>query len=180
MKYDSFEFEKKAAFTVAELMVLAAKTAPKGCGLDNIETIVVDGDEKSALTREMRKIAKESGADFFARDADNTDESHLVVLIGAKDNPVELDCGLCGFGDCEKLVKAGGRCTFNITDLGIAVGSAVSLAADHRADNRVLFSAGLAAVRLGLFPETIKTCYGIPLASSAKNIFFDRGDGDDE
>ena len=41
-------------------------------------------------------------------------------------------------------------CAFSVTDLGIAVGSAVSLAADNRMDNRVLFSAGKGAARMGM------------------------------
>jgi len=174
MKYESIDLEKKAAYTIAELMSLAAKTAPKGCGADNIVTLALDGKEKDALTEEMRKIAKATGADFFERDAGNVDESHVLVLVGVKDVPIGLNCGLCGFGDCAGLQKAGGRCAFNITDLGIAVGSAVSIAADHRIDNRVMFSAGKAAFNLKFFGENVKICYGIPLSSGSKSIFFDR------
>ena len=175
MKYESIEFEKKAAFAVAELMMLAAKTAPKGCGCDNVVTLALDGEEKGLLTDEMRKIAKATGADFFERDAGNVDDSHIVVLIGVKDIPIGLNCGFCGFENCAGLKKAGGKCAFNITDLGIAVGSAVSVAANHRIDNRVMFSAGKAALNLKFFGGNVKTCYGIPLSSSSKSIFFDRG-----
>jgi uncharacterized ferredoxin-like protein len=176
MKYESFDLEKRAAFAIADLMVLASKTAPKACGLDNVETLVLDGKEKDALSSEMRKIAKDTGADFFERDAGNVDNSHLVVLIGVKDSPVGLtNCGFCGFEDCVQMKKAGGKCTLNITDLGIAAGSAVSVAANHRADNRIMFSAGKAALNLKFFHDDVKTCYGIPLSSSSKSIFFDRG-----
>ena len=176
MKYEGFEFEKKAAYTVAELMILAAKTAPKGCGLDNVEALILDREEKDALSAEMRKIAKETGADFFERDAGNVDNSYLIVMIGVRNSPTGLaNCGLCGFKDCAEMNKAGGRCAFNITDLGIAVGSAVSVAADHRIDNRVMFSAGKAALRLNVFKDDVKICYGIPLSSGSKSIFFDRG-----
>jgi uncharacterized ferredoxin-like protein len=64
-----------------------------------------------------------------------------------------------------------------VTDLGIAVGSAVSVAADHRIDNRVMFSVGRAALKLGLLPDDVVNCYGIPLSISSKSIFFDRGPG---
>jgi len=176
MKYDGAELEKKAAKQIAKLMVLAAKTAPKGCGLDNVEALVLDGEEKAALADEMRKIAKDTGADFFERDAGNLDNSYFIVMIGAKDSPAGLaNCGFCGFADCAGTQKAGGRCTFNLIDLGIAIGSAVSVAADHRIDNRVMFSAGKAALNLKIFPEDVKVCYGIPLSSGSKSIFFDRG-----
>ena len=177
MKHEGIELEKKAAFAIADLMVLAAKTAPKGCGVDNIVTLVLDGKEKGALSDEMRKIAKATGTAFFERDAENVDNSHLVVLIGAKDIPVGLNCGLCGFENCAGLEKSGGKCAFNITDLGIAVGSAVSVAANHRIDNRVMYTVGKAALNLKIFAEAdgVKICYGIPLSSSSKSIFFDRG-----
>jgi len=176
MRYEGIELEKRAAYAVADMMVLAAKTAPKGCGLDNVVSLVLDGKEKDALSEEMRKIANETGADFFERDAGNVDDSYLVVMIGVKDVPNGLhNCSFCGFKDCAAMKKAGGKCTFNISDLGIAVGSAVSVAADHRIDNRILFTAGKAALRLKFFADEIKTCYGIPLSSSSKSVFFDRG-----
>ena len=178
MKYQSIDLEKKAAYTVAELMAAAAKTAPKACGIDNVETVVLDGKEKDDLTVEMRKIAKDPWADFFKRDAANVDSSHCIVLIGVKDSPIGTPgrdfCGLCGLSDCAETKKVGARCAFNIADLGIAVGSAVSIAADHRIDNRILFSAGMAALSIGVFPKDVKTCFGIPLSTSSKNIFFDR------
>jgi uncharacterized ferredoxin-like protein len=71
-----------------------------------------------------------------------------------------------------KTHYAGPNCMFKVTDLGIAVGSAVKTASMHNADNRVMYSAGVAAMKLGI----IKNCsivYGIPLKASGKNIFFD-------
>lgn len=178
MKYISSEAEKRAALAVADLMVAAARTAPKGCGVDNIEIAILDGIEKDQLSAEMRRIAKESGADFFIRDAGNVDNSHCIVLIGVNDNPLDLpSCGLCGFENCGTMKSAGANCAFNITDLGIAVGSAASIAADNRIDNRVLYSAGKAAVAQSIFGKDVKVCYGIPLSTTSKSIFFDRDPG---
>jgi uncharacterized ferredoxin-like protein len=71
-------------------------------------------------------------------------------------------------------MQAGGVCAFNSGDLGIAIGSAVSRAADLRIDNRVLYSAGKAAVELELLGEDIVLAYGLPLSITGKNPFFDR------
>jgi uncharacterized ferredoxin-like protein len=60
-----------------------------------------------------------------------------------------------------------------MADLGIAVGSAAKTAQIHNADNRVFFSAGVAALSLGHLPGCT-TAYAIPLSISGKNIFFDR------
>lgn len=175
MMYTYEEAEKRAVYQVAELMMAAARTAPKGCGADNLVALFIDGEEKNTLANQMRKIAKETGEDFHARDGGNVDASTVVVLLGIKSNPLGLShCSYCGFENCAATVKAGANCAFNVTDLGIAVGSAVSVAADHRLDNRVMFSAGKAAMELKYFPEDVRVAYGIPLSSSSKSIFFDR------
>ncbi|MEG0156039.1 MAG: DUF2148 domain-containing protein [Anaerovoracaceae bacterium] len=171
----SIDAERAAAFAVADLMITAAKTAPKGCGADKIVALAVDGNEKDSLSTKMREIAAALGQDFFNRDANNVDNAHWVVLIGVKDIPLALpSCGYCGFANCGQCKNAGSHCAFNVTDLGIAVGSAVSIAADHRIDNRVMYSAGRAAIDLGYFEKDVKICYAIPLSTSSKSIFFDR------
>lgn len=168
--------EEQAILMVADMMMAASRTAPKGCGLDNLETMLLIGSEKDKLTAEMRKIAEETGADFFARDAGNIDACPIIMLLGAVTSPVGLaNCGFCGFQDCTATASAGANCAFNITDLGIAIGSAVSVSANHRIDSRIMFSAGKAAIRLNLFRNSVRTAYGIPLSTSSKSIFFDRG-----
>ena len=175
MKYNTFESEKTAALNVAHAMVAAAKTAPKGCGTDKIVAFILDGEEKSQLCEEMKKMAVLPDSGFFERDAKNLNSSHCVVLIGVKNIPLGLTtCGFCGYTNCAASVKAGSLCAFNTTDLGIAIGSAVSIAADNRIDNRVMFSLGKAALSLGLFEENIPIAYGIALSTSSKSIFFDR------
>jgi uncharacterized ferredoxin-like protein len=175
MKYESTLSEKQTALSVAHQMVTAARTAPKGCGVDRIRAMVLDGDDKKAVSDEMRKLAALPGLDFCIRDANNVDDSHCIVLIGVENIPLGLDsCGFCGFGDCVNSVKSGSHCAFNTTDLGIAIGSAVSIAADHRIDNRIMFSIGKAALSLGVFGKDVTICYGIPLSTYTKSNFFDR------
>lgn len=171
----SLEAEKNAAMAVAELMVAAARTAPKGHAKDNLELLIVNGEEKNKLADEMRRIGKETGIDFFRRDGGNVDSSHAVVLLGTYVRPIDCpNCGYCGYPNCAENRKNNGVCVFNPGDLGIAIGSAVSVAANHRCDNRVLFSAGKAALNLGYFNKDIKIAFGIPLAVSGKSPFFDR------
>ena len=170
--------EKEAALRVGEMMVAAAKTAPKGSGKDKVIGYVLEGKEKDALAEEMRKLAKEVGEDFIERDSHNVDESHCVVILACVSEPFGFShCGMCGFKNCAEMQKAGTNCVFNVTDLGIAVGSAVSIAADNRIDNRVMYSAGQGAIRMGFMPKDVRVCYGIPLYTGAKSILFDRGPG---
>ena len=176
MIYKSQDAEKKAILDVAYGMVAAARTAPKACGIDTIETLIVDGEDKARIADEMRRIGDSLNSAHFVRDAGNVDNSECVVLIGSVYKPVDLSgCANCGFENCGEMAAAGGRCAFNITDLGIAIGSAVAFAMDNRVDNRIMFTGGKAAYQLGLFPESVKLVYAIPLSVSGKSPYFDRG-----
>lgn len=181
MRYNSKEMEKRAVLTVAELMAAAARTAPKGCGIDHLEVIILDGEEKAALAAEQRRLGEIHGQDFFIRDGYNVDFAEVVLLLGAKIHPIGVEpCGYCGYKNCGENAAHHGICSFNTGDLGIAIGSAVSVAADHRIDNRVLFTAGKAALSLGLFSDDVRVAYGIPLSVSSKSPFFDRGTEDNK
>lgn len=161
---------------VAEKMIVAARTAPKARGKNNLFTALAGKEDIEKLARRMEEIARESGEAFFARDAGNIRQAPWVVLLGTRIEPAGLKvCGMCGFENCdEKRKHPDHPCVFNTGDLGIAMGSAVSVAMDHRADNRIMYTVGQAAVDLGLFPPEVKIVYGIPLAAASKNPFFDR------
>lgn len=75
----------------------------------------------------------------------------------------------------EKAKSPNTPCVFNTTDLGIAVGSAASVAMDNRIDNRIMYSVGKAVVDMGILGPDVKLAYGIPLSVSGKSPFFDRG-----
>lgn len=172
------EAQKDTALAVADLMMSAAKTAPKGSGADKIVAFTLTGEDKDALTKRMRERGEELGHDFFIRDAGNIDNSYCIVLLGAIDTSLAMaNCGMCGFANCGECKKAGAHCAFNVTDLGIAVGSAVSLAADHRMDNRIMYSAGRVAMEMGTLGDNVVIAFGIPLFASSKSIFFDRAPG---
>ncbi|MGO8930287.1 MAG: DUF2148 domain-containing protein [Limisphaerales bacterium] len=59
-------------------------------------------------------------------------------------------------------------------DLGIAAGSAASIAADARVDTRLMFSVGKAILALGLLGRRVKLALGIPVSITRKSPFFDR------
>ena len=175
MNYSSEKWEREQILQVAGKMCVAARTAPKAKGFDGIETVFLTGEDRYALADEVERIGKETEMAFFLRDAENIRNAGGVVLIGAKTMARGIaHCGLCGFKDCKSMAEGGGRCTIAVTDLGIAVGSAAAVAADERVDNRVFYTAGVAAVKMGLFSDKVNVAYGIPLSIAGKNIFFDR------
>jgi uncharacterized ferredoxin-like protein len=172
----SQEIEERTVERIADLMCVAARTAPKARGVDNLVVMLVKTGEKDQLAEEMRRIAAQSGTQFFARDAGCLDKAAAVVLLGQKVKPVGVNpCGYCGNSNCADCGTKGGLCAISIGDLGIAIGSAVTTAALHHIDNRVMWTVGKAALNLGIFPEEVKIAYGIPLSIAGKNIFFDRG-----
>ena len=174
MIYASDVTEKNAAMICAELMSTAARTAPKACAVDLVETMTLDGEDKNRLTAAMRAIGAEKNKPFFIRDAGCVDACRCIILIGAGVKPRGLDCGLCGADSCASSESGGFLCAMSVNDLGIAVGSAAATAMDHRVDNRVLFTAGMAAMKLKLFSDNVKICFGIGLSITGKNVFFDR------
>jgi uncharacterized ferredoxin-like protein len=175
MMHDGKSLEAEGLMEAARALCVAARTAPKGRGTDNLVTLVLTGEDKDSLAAEMQRIGESSGAHFFIRDAENMRRCGAVVLIGTRIRTLGIQaCGFCGFVDCADNEKHHGICAFNTGDLGIAVGSAVSAAADRRIDNRVFFSAGRAAVNLRLLGEEVRIAYGIPLSVGPKSPFFDR------
>ena len=168
--------EESGLLRSAEDICVAARTAPKGKGKDLLVTAIVTDNELKQLQQQMRVIGERDGVAFFLRDAANLEHATVVVLIGTKKEPLNIpSCGYCGFADCATMADAGGTCSFNSGDLGIAVGSAAAMAADFRIDNRIMYTAGKAAIELGLLGDDVAIAYGLPLASKGKNPFFDRG-----
>lgn len=164
---------REQVLAAARQMMTAARTAPKGKGIDVIEICVLTDEEIGCLSNEMIKIHTENGFKFFLRDAENILAADAVLIVGTREQPQGLNCRRCGFATCEGRA-AGVPCALNTVDLGIAVGSAVATAADLRIDTRIMYSAGEAAQRLGWPCKGCNNTLAIPLSAKSKNPFFDR------
>ena len=186
-RFKSEQSEKDAAKMVAELMAASARTAPKARGVDATESLILDGDDLEEIAVAMEQKAKEKPpylSSPFARDANNVRNSSCVLLIGVTGNPKKieqpLDCGACGYENCERLAKvkkhakdfSGPTCIFQAMDLGIALGSAVKLAGELGIDNRMMYTIGAAARKLRLLDSDV--IIGIPLSVTGKSPYFDR------
>jgi uncharacterized ferredoxin-like protein len=164
--------------TVAELMALSARTAPKGRGDDFIVTEILEGDTLRALADKMIEYGERTSKALFDRDADNVVRSDVVLLIGIKDGAaLGLNCGACGEERCLKPNTYDGefrgpQCTLRVLDLGIAIGSAVKTASMLNADNRIMYRIGPVVRQMGLIDADVVV--GIPLSATGKSIYFDR------
>lgn len=155
---------REAVLAAARLMAVAAKTAPKARGVDNVvSAILTEREELERLASKMEELAPVYG-DFFKRDAESVRASAAVVLIGCKLVRMGLKAPPKWGVDADVV-----NC---IVNLGIAIGSAAKVAQELNVDNRVMFSAGVAAQELGLLNADI--VYAIPLSATSKNIYFDR------
>lgn len=158
------EIVKDAVLNVAKLMVASAITAPKAKGIDNVvASIIIDKKELEKLAKKMEELADKYGS-FFKRDAENIRKSHAVVLIGCK----VVDIGVKKPEEYRYDVNL----VLSLLNLGIAVGSAVKTASIHNIDNRIMFTAGVAAQHLKLLDADI--VIAIPLSVYGKSIYFDR------
>lgn len=171
----SKELEKYAAIQIARLMAAAARTSPKTRGIDNIEVIMIDDDTtKAKLVDTMKKVSKLENRPSFERDANSITSSPAIIIAGVKANPAGLNCGFCGYKTCDELKNSPGICAYNSIDLGIAVASSAEIANRFHIDNRIMYSIGSAAIRLGIFDKDVRQALGIPLSITGKNPFFDR------
>ena len=179
----SKEGEKQGLLRAAELMMMSCRTAPKSGGVDDVETLLVTGNEKDKIATEMEKIGDERKNDGFRRDAENLKRSEALLLVGVNGRrSYGLSCGACGHSTCQEFDAAAGitsldfegpTCVFKSIDLGIALGSAVKMASDLNVDNRIMYRAGTAAKQLGLLSRS-SVVMGIPISASGKSIYFDR------
>lgn len=161
---------------IAEEMCLAAITAPKAKGINLLEAMVIEKEAVLGLSEKMLEIGKRENHPTFIRDGENIKHCQAIVIIGTAFKVIGLKyCGLCGAKNCADAEKNNKICVFNPGDLGIAIGSAVSIASDRRVDNRIMYTVGMAAIEMKLLKPGIKIAYGIPLSASGKNPFFDRG-----
>jgi uncharacterized ferredoxin-like protein len=189
-RVSSADSERDGVLTVASLMAVAARTAPKARGVDGVQSLVVEGEDKEMLARAMEEAAvgrPDMRANSLRRDARNLRDSVCAVLIGVTGAPrkpeLPLDCGGCGFKNCANMIKArakmddstdflGPICGFAFMDLGIALGSAARVAAEHNVDNRMMYTIGVGAMRLKWLD--VDAVVGIPLSAKGKSIYFDR------
>ncbi len=184
---NSEEMKNQGIRAGAAMLALAMRTAPKTRGIDALKTALVLGPDLEMLASAMERKSEEKAASLpiFKRDASNVRSAAVVLLVGVKRDPkrreLPFNCGACGYPTCAALVASGGRegedftgpsCVFQAIDLGIALGSAVKLAAELTIDNRIMYTVGAAAKKLNLLDSDI--IIGIPLSATGKNPFFDR------
>ncbi|NMC61231.1 MAG: hypothetical protein GYA51_17895, partial [Candidatus Methanofastidiosa archaeon] len=91
---------KESIRVVAGLIEIAAITAPKGKGVDDIrtKTIYKGSKEHKELVQKMKEYGDKKNLKFFLRDSNNVLNSDAIVLVSAiAKPPLGLNCGMCGY-----------------------------------------------------------------------------------
>lgn len=130
IEYSGMSVESDAVKTVAGLMALAARTAPKAVGIDSIIIEVVSGEIQQKIAEKMIEIGAETGMDFFRINGEQVKKSDVTVLIGVSGcTGLGLNCGGCGYPTCKEMIQAiepaksnqtdyrGPNCVFKVSDL---------------------------------------------------------------
>ena len=188
-RYNQHTAENEAVRTMAFMMASAARTAPKGNGVDDIEVLNLDGDDIEKLACVMDELSEQKAIPYpsnaFKTNAWRVRHSNCIMLIGVKgsrrDIERPLDCGACGLGTCASMKKMGRRkgndfygptCVLKAIDLGIAIGSAAAMAGMFHVDNRIMYTIGAAAKKMELLESDV--IIGIPMSVSGKSPYFER------
>jgi uncharacterized ferredoxin-like protein len=160
---------------IADFMAVAARTAPKARGIDNLTIKIFEKQELNDLADKMIETGKTTGrAQTFNRDAESVRKSACVLVIATSYSTLKLDCGFCGAETCKDAEDKNITCAYNSGDLGIAVGSAVSTASQFHADNRIMYTIGYTVKKHSMLEKEVRMALGIPLSATGKNQFFDR------
>lgn len=183
--FQSPQAESEAILTAAKLILAAVTTSPKTRGISSLTSAILQGEEQAQLAQAMEDQFnnKNHKLNFLRRDAQSMRQSAAVLLIGVKGTRPKkpedpINCGACGFSTCGEFLQAakkkggdfvGPLCIFPVLDLGVALGVPTKMAAAMNIDNRLMYSAGAAAMNLGILDADL--ILALPLSVSPKNIF---------
>ncbi len=186
-----FQDDRKEAVRIAARLLLASgTTSPRvgGVGECTIHTIE-DECAIEDLCQAVEKMGEEKKSwDFFRRDAAMLRDADAVMIITSLrslTDPADINCNLCGKLTCDyqketpKLKKGPGvaytgpLCTFRACNVAYAIDGMVSLARNLGIDYGVFWSAGAAAMRMGMLPRNTGFAVAVAISVTEKSPFKD-------
>ncbi len=186
-----FETDRFEAVKIAARLLLAsATTAPRVGGVGECTVHIVD-DECAIedLCQKVEAMAKDNKSwQFFKRDAEmlrDADAVLLVTSLRSKTDPADINCNMCGKLTCEYLREAeelpsetsiaypGPLCIFRANNIAYAIDGMISLARNLGIDYGLFWSAGVAAIRLGLLPKNTGFALAVGISVTEKSPFRD-------
>lgn len=186
-----FEDDRVRAVKIASRLLLASgTTTPRVGGVGECTIHIVDdpcGIED--ICQQIETMSQENKVwDFFNRDAAmlrDADAILVVTSLRSLTDPADVNCNMCGKLTCEYLREAeripagpgvaftGPLCIFRANNISYAVDGIVSQARNLGIDYGVFWSAGAAAMRMGLVPKVTGFALAVAISVTEKSPFRD-------
>lgn len=180
----------ESARMATRLLLASGTTTPRVGGVGECTIHIVDDDcdieDICQQMEDMADIKKSWG--FFRRDAAMVRDADALLLttsLRCISDPADINCNICGKLVCEYLKEAeklppdpdvaytGPICTFRATNIAYAVDGMISQARNLGIDYGVYWSAGVAAMRMGLLPRTTGFALAVAISVTEKSPFRD-------
>jgi len=186
-----FETDRMDAVKIAARLLLAsATTAPRVGGVGECTVHILDDEcDIEDLCQKVEKMSNDNEKwGFFRRDAEmlrDADSVLLITSLRSKTDPADINCNMCGKLTCEYLREAeelpdepgvaypGPLCIFRANNIAYAVDGMVSLARNLGIDYGIFWSAGAAAMRMGLLPKNTGFALAVGISITEKSPFRD-------
>ncbi len=186
-----FEEDRMEAVKIAARLLLAsATTAPRVGGVGECTIhILDDGCDIEDLCQQVESMAEENKSwHFFKRDAAILRDADAVLLITSLrslTDPADINCNMCGKLTCEYqreteklepgpgVAYTGPLCTFRANNAAYALDGVISLARNIGIDYGVFWSAGAAAMRMGILPKNTGFAMAVGISVTEKSPFRD-------
>jgi len=186
-----YEQDRQEAVRIASRLLLASgTTSPRVGGVGECTFHTIDDEcDVEDLCQKIESMAGENkGWKFFTRDAAILRDADAVILITSLrslTDPSDINCNMCGKLTCEylreeeKLPKepgvafTGPLCIFRANNIAYALDGVVSAARNLGIDYGVYWSAGAAAMRMGILPKDTGFALGIGISITEKSPFRD-------
>ncbi|MBM3302269.1 MAG: hypothetical protein FJY85_20240 [Deltaproteobacteria bacterium] len=186
-----FEQDRKDAVRIAARLLLASgTTAPRVGGVGECTIHIVDDEcNIEDICQQIEAMAEENkGWKFFKRDAAMLRDADAILIITSLrslTDPADINCNMCGKLTCEyqreseRLPREAGvaftgpLCTFRANNVAYAVDGIVSQARNLGIDYGVYWSAGAAAMRMKLLPQSTGFALAVAISVTEKSPFRD-------
>lgn len=181
---------KQAVRTACELILASGVTSPRVGGVGECTIHLLDDDaDIEELCQQMEKMAEVQKAwAFFRRDAAilrDADALLVATSLRCLNDPADINCNMCGRLTCEYLKQEpklpadpdvafrGPLCIFRANNLAYAIDGMMSQARNLGIDYGVYWSAGAAAMRMGILPKDTGFAIGVAVSVTEKSPFRD-------
>ena len=181
---------KEAARIAARLLLASGTTSPRvgGVGECTIHIIEDECDIEDLCQRIEVMAGENKGWAFFKRDAmilRDADAILVITSLRSLTDPSDINCNMCGKLTCEYLREedklpaepgvayTGPLCIFRANNMAYAIDGIVSQARNLGIDHGVYWSAGAAAMRLGILPRDTGFAVAVAISITEKSPFRD-------